>query len=192
MGVDEEVNIAHAVAQFRIRKGVVDVAILIGLDRGKRTNGLAQYGQLLDQNAGLPCLGGEGGAFDSHHVAAVEQLLEDGVVEGFVLAWTQLIPVQVNLHAPAGILKLGKRGFSHDAAGENAACKADFAVIGKVRSQCCSMGVHGVCRGRVWVNSQLTELLEALQSDAFLFRSDHVGLIHSEIRLSRDVIPEVN
>ena len=54
------------------------------------------------------------------------------------------------------------------------------------------MRVHGVGRGRVGVNSQLTELLEAVQSNAFLFRSDHVGLIHSEIRLSRGLFREVN
>ena len=97
-GIDHEVDIPHPVAELRIGEGVVHLAVFIGLDRGQRADGLAQHSEFLDQHTRLTGLGGERGPLHADDVAAVEELLEDGVVHRLVLAGAKLIAVEVNLN----------------------------------------------------------------------------------------------
>ena len=53
-----------------------------------------------------------------------KEFFKEGIVEGLVLARTEVIPVQVDLYASGGILQLGKGSLSHDPAAHDPACQA--------------------------------------------------------------------
>ena len=173
MGVHQQVHVPHAVTQLGVSEGVVHIALLIGLDGRQRTNRLAQNGELLHEHTRFTGLRGERRALDPHNITAVQQLLEHRVVGGLVLARTEFIAVEVDLDFAGGVLQLGKGGLAHDAAGKDAAGKADLDVLFEVRCQGSGVRVHGIGRRRVGVNAELAELLKAVQADAFLFGSDH-------------------
>ena len=113
-------------------------------------------------------------------LAAVEQLLEDGVIHRLVLVGTELVAIEVNLDLAGRVLQLGKRGLAHDAAGEDAAGEANLAVGFEGGGQRACVGVHGVGCGRIRVDAQLAQLSQALKADAFLFGSDHGESVAAE------------
>ena len=194
LGVDHQVDVAHPVAELRVGERIVHLPVLVGLHGGQRANGLAQHGELLDEHARLAGLRGEGGALHPDDVTAVEQLLEDGVVHRLVLPRAELVAVEVNLNLARSVLQLGERRLAHDAAGQNAARQAHFAVRGEVGAQRSGMRVHRIGGRWIGVDAQGAKLGEALKSDAFLFGSDHGETVDGrlgEIRPLPAVLPAV-
>ena len=85
--IDHQVNIALAVTQFGIFKGIIDNAILL-LHHGQRLQRLAQQFEGLCMDADLARLGAEHVTLNAHKVTHVEQLLEHRVIQFLVLAGT--------------------------------------------------------------------------------------------------------
>ena len=105
--VDYKVHIALAVTHFRIGESIVHHAVHF-LHYRKHAEALAQEGELLHVDAELTCLGDEGVALDSHHVADIEQALPDGIVHSLVLAGADFVALDVDLYAAGLVLQLGK------------------------------------------------------------------------------------
>ena len=50
-------------------------------------------------NGNLTCLSRESETLDTHDVTDVEKFLENGVVHGFVLTWTNLVTLNIYLNS---------------------------------------------------------------------------------------------
>ena len=98
--VDHEVYVALAIAELRVVKRVVDIALGVGLDDGERTEALAQYGERAGMYGNLARLGAEHIALYTDEVAQIKAFLENGVVELFVFARADGIALCVDLYAP--------------------------------------------------------------------------------------------
>ena len=114
------VHVPHAVAELGVGECVVDLALLL-LDYREHPQGLGEDGQALGVYGELAGLGDEGVALDAHEVADVEELLEDGVVHGLVLAGADLVALDIDLNPAFGVLQLDERGGAHDAAAHHPA-----------------------------------------------------------------------
>ena len=172
MGVDDEVDVALAVAQLGVAEGVVDHAVLL-LDDGQGAQALAEHGEALHMDGGLTHLGNKHIARYADNVADVEQALEDGIVEGLVLPGAYLVALDVELDATRVVLQLDKGGGAHDAAAHDAAGEADVleerVVLGVALKDVGGGGVDLVEGGGIGVDAEGFELGERISSDLFLF-----------------------
>ena len=129
--VDNEVNIALAVAELRIFEGVVCLAVF-HLDDWKWAQRLAEHLDVLGVNGDFAHLCAEHKSLDADNVADVEQFLEENVVGVLVFSRTKVVAADVNLDTAFGVLQFHKRGFAHDAAAHDAAGNSHFAWLGVV------------------------------------------------------------
>ena len=127
--IDDQVDIAHAVAQLRIVETVVDCAVSVGLDYRKHAQALAENGESLGVDGELAGLGDESITGNADYVTYVQQFLENGVVHGFVLVRADLVSLDIDLDAAFGVLKLHERSCTHDAAAHDAACYHNVVEI---------------------------------------------------------------
>ncbi len=173
LGVNHQVYITLAVAEFRVGEAVVDGTVGIGLDDGEHPQRLGQHAQRAGMHRQLAGLGDEGEAGDADDVADIQQFLEDGVVERLVLSGADVVPLDIDLDAAGVVLQFDERGGAHDAAAHDAAREADvlevvlFRIVagGDLRRG----GADRVERGRIGVDAEFTELGEGLATPSFLF-----------------------
>ena len=151
----------------------MDGTVGIGLDDGEDAEGFGQDSEFLRVDGQLARLGDEGEALDTHDVADVQQFLEYGVVQGFVLAGADLVPLDIDLDASRVVLQFHEGSRAHDAAGHDAAGDADVgevALLGlEARRDLRRGGVDGVERGRIWIDAQFAEFREGFPASALLF-----------------------
>ena len=98
--VNNEVDIALAIAQLGVVEGVVGHTVL-NLHDGQWLETLAQHLERLGMDADFASLSAEHKALDTHKVANVEQLLENSVIEVLVLIGAQVVTADVDLDATA-------------------------------------------------------------------------------------------
>ena len=101
--VNHQVNIALAIAKFWIVEFVISHTILILHDR-QRFEGFRQQGEFLAVYADLASLCTKHKAFDANEVANVHQLLEDYIIEVFILIGADVIASDIYLNTPFRIL----------------------------------------------------------------------------------------
>ena len=110
-GVHEEVDVALAIAEFRVGEAVELV--------GQGEHGLGEEGEPGDVDGELAGAGAKEVADDADVVAEVEELVQgEGVFADVVLA-------DVDLHALAALLELGEARLALDADGHDAPGDAD-------------------------------------------------------------------
>ena len=203
--VHHEVHVALAVAQFRVVELVVGHAVLI-LHDGQRLQRLRQQREFLGMHADFARLGAEHVALHADEVADVEQALEHHVVHILVLVGTQLVARHVDLDAAAGVLHLGKRGLTHDAAAHHAAgdahlrqllgCQGLLALghvnlplaVLDVLSDFGTKSIRRILCGRVGVDAHLAQFLKTLSANNLLFaqfKYVHKNIISTYKRLQR-------
>ena len=208
--VDNEIDVTLAVAKLGVVEGVIDVTIGICLDDRQRLEALGEYCQLLRMDANLARLCAEHIALDADEVAQVEELLEDGVVEGGVLAICESVTSDVDLDASFRVLQFCKSCFAHDALRHDAAGYADVsAVLGcrsladvisflvladdgqvnKVFLYLRAESVCGVLCSGIRVDAQVAQLLQVISADNLLFAQfkyvQCVHLLHYNLLFAR-------
>ncbi len=155
--VHDEIHVPLAVAELRIGERVIDNAVNLLYDR-ENPQGLAQDCQFLGVNAELACLGDEGESLDADDVTDVKQLLPDCVVHRLVLARADLVSLDVDLDPTRGILDFAERCRTHDSAGHQTACYADFLEVALLRIKTCLDLLGGrvdrIKRRRIRVDAQ--------------------------------------
>ena len=171
--IDNEVDIALAVAQLGVAEGVVDHAVLLFHDRqGAQT--LAEHLEALHMDGSLTHLGDKHIARHADDVANVEQTLENGIVEGLVLVGAYLVALDIELDTAKGVLQLDKRGGSHDAAAHDAAGNAHIleqrVVLGKLLKDFTTLAVHLIEGGGIRIDSELLELGKRISANLLLLR----------------------
>ncbi len=172
LGVDDEVDVALAVALLGVAEGVVDHAVLL-LDDGQGAEALAEDGEGLGVDGDLAHLGDKDIAGDADDVANVKQALEDGVVERLVVAGAYLVALDVELNAAGVVLELDEAGGAHDAAAHDAAGEADTleerVVLREALQDVGSFDVDLVEVGGIGVDAECLEFGEGIAADLFLF-----------------------
>ena len=125
LGVDDEVDIALAVALFGVGESVVDFAVLL-FGEGQRAQALAQERQRLDVKRHLAHLGAEHKALNANEITAVNERLKHlakKVREGLC---GQIVLGAIQLDAPRAVLELDEGRLTHQTALHEAAGKAHF------------------------------------------------------------------
>lgn len=169
--IDNEVDIAAAVAQLGVIESVVGDAVFY-LDDRQRTQRLAQDCQGGCVNRDLARLCAEHEAFHTDKVADVEQLLEHDVIKVFVFAGAQLVAVYIDLNTACGVLKFHERGLSHYAAAHYSARYRHLAARSVVRERTdyfVGVARHGIFGGRVGVDAHIAQLLQRIAANNLLF-----------------------
>ncbi len=118
---------------------------------------------------------------DADEVTKVEQLLKQGIVEGFVFARGNVITTNVYLDPAGAVLNTRKRSLAHNAASHQAAGNGDFLVIGrhvflvKLRLFVDFVGqvADGKSGGGKGLNAQFADLGQVISADEFLFAAFH-------------------
>ena len=146
-----------AVAQLGVGESVVHVAFLVGFHGGKGSDGLAQHREGGHLHRGLADLCLEGFSFDADEVAAVEELFEDVVVHGLVLARAQFVAVQVDLQRAFVVLQFRERGLAHDSSGHEAASEFDLHAFLEMFLEGRTVMRHRKSRGGIGVDASCTE-----------------------------------
>ena len=119
--IDDQVDVALAVALFRIAEGIVYFAVFL-LDYGQRAQRFAQQRKSLAMNGQFTGLGDEDETFDPDDIADVEQFLEHLVVEGrFGIASAHFVTFDVDLDFAGMVLQFEERCAAHDPAAHDAA-----------------------------------------------------------------------
>lgn len=110
--------------------------------------------------------GAEHEALDAYEVADVEQLLEDFVVQGLVVAGAEVVAADVYLDAAAAVLQLHEGGLAHDAAAHDAPGHAHAARrlvlalgIAEVGLDLVAVARHGILGGGVGLYALAPESL---------------------------------
>ncbi len=172
-GIDDEVHIALAVAEFGVGEGIVNIAFFIAFDDGEGAQSFAEEFELIDMYGGFSGFGFKNPAFYADDVAEVEQFFEEGVVEGFVFARADFIAVDVELDAAGFVLQYGEGGLAHDASCHEPAGEADFLKVVFFRivllENFFGMGVYIPAFGRVGVDAELNDFLQVFPAHDFLF-----------------------
>ena len=122
----------------------------------------------------LARVGDEGEALDADKVAYVEQLLEDGVVEGGVTLGADVVAADIYLYPARVVLQLEERGAAHDAAAHDAAGDAYVGKVGGVvgrESLCdlCGRGRDVKHGGGIGLDAQFAERGQRAAAQLFLF-----------------------
>ncbi len=175
--VHDEVDIAHPVAKFRIREGVMNLSVRLLHDR-KNAERLAQEGEFLGVDGELARLGDEGETLDSDYVADVEEFLEDGVVHCFVLARADIVTLNVYLDPAFGVLKFEERRRAHNAPGHHPSryanvLKITFLRIVSFGDALCGR-VDRIEWRRIWFDSQFSEFPKRFSAKLFLLASFYI------------------
>ena len=171
--LDDQIDVALAVAQLGIAERVVHFAVLL-LDDRQRPQRLAQQLQLLAVDRQLAGFGDERESAHADDVAYVEQLLEDLVVERRfgIPTPAHFVALDVDLYLARMVLQLEKRRAAHDTAREDAPRDryvGEVLLFGPVlRGDLRGRGGHLVPGGRIGVDSQLAQLRERVAADLFL------------------------
>ena len=170
--IDDQVEVALAVADLRVGEGVERPAVLL-LDHGQRADRLRQHGEAAAVHRQLARVGTEGESLDAHEVADVEQFLEHGVVERRIALGADVVAADVDLDAARVVLQFEERGAAHDAARHDAARDAHLSVVllrlVVVFGDFACRGRHLVARGGVGLDAQVAQRLERLPAQLFLF-----------------------
>ena len=172
-GIDQEVDVALAVAQFRIVESVVGHAVLL-LHHGQRPEAFREEYQLPGVNGDFACLSAEHIAFHADEVAQVEQFFEERVIERFVLSGADVIAGDVHLDAPFGIHQFGEAGFAHHASSHQSAGNAHLApgcvlVVGELCFDVIAPGVDGIGCCGIRFDAHFAQFLQGIASLYFLF-----------------------
>ena len=170
--IDDQVEVALAVADLGVGEGVERLAVLL-LDDGQRTDRLREHGEALAVYRQLAAVGAEGEAFDADEVADVEQFLEDRVVERRIPFGADVVAADVDLDAARVVLQFEERGAAHDAARHDAAgdahlLKVLFLVVVLV-GDFTRRGRYLVTGGGVGLDAQVAQRLKRLSAQLFLF-----------------------
>ena len=171
--IDDQVEVALAVADFGVGEGVERLAVLL-LDHRQRPHRLRQHGELPAVDRQFARVGAEGEALDTHEVADVEQFLENGVVERRIAFGADVVAADVDLDAARVVLQLEERRAAHDAARHDAARDADVAESGLVGivvvvGYPACRGRHFIAGGGIGLDAQLAQSRERLPPELFLF-----------------------
>ncbi len=167
LGIDDEVHVSLAVAEFRVGDRIEHLTVHL-LHYRKHFQRFAQQGEFLGVHAELACLGDEGEALDPHYVADVEELLPDGVVHRLVLEGADFIALDVYLYPAGAVLQLPEGGCAHYPAAHKPARYAHFlevALVGVIfRGNLRGGGIDGVFCCRIRLYAQFPELRERLSA----------------------------
>ncbi len=128
-GVDEEVYVALAVAEF----GVFEAVVLVGQGQhglGEEGEGSVACGGGADVDGELAGAGAEEVAADADVVAEVEELVEGEGVFTLLGGAAYVVLADVDLEALAALLELREAGFALGADGHDAAGDGDFDAGG--------------------------------------------------------------
>ena len=170
--VDDQVEVALAVADLGVGEGVEGLAVLL-LDDGQRADRLREHGERLAVYGEFAGVGAEGKPFHADEVADVEQLLEDRVVERRVPFGADVVAADVDLDASRVVLQLEERGAAHDAARHDAARDADLLEVLRVvvvtLGDFARRGRYVVACGGVGFDAQVAQGVERLSAKLFLF-----------------------
>ena len=161
--IDDQVEVALAVADFGVGEGVERLAVLL-LDDGQRADRLRQNRKVFAVDRQLARIGAEGEAFDADDVADVEQLLEDRIVERRISFGADVVAADVDLDAARVVLQLEERGAAHDTARHDTARDADilkvFLLVVVAFGDFTRGGRHLVAGGGVGVDAQIAQCLK--------------------------------
>ncbi len=170
--VDDEVDIAAAVAQLGIVEGIVGDAVLDFHD-GERAERLAENHEVGCVDRDFAGLCAEHVSLDAYDVANVEQFLEHNVVEILVFSGAKLVAVKVNLDTSGGVLELHECRFTHDAACHDASGHYNLSgsglVVGEVGFYFIGVCVDRPHCGRIWVYAASAHLIEGVTAHDLLF-----------------------
>ena len=171
-GMDRQIDVTLAVADFGIGEGVERLAVLL-LDHGQRADRLREHRELAAVHRQLARIGMEREAFDADEVADVEQFLEHRVIQRGIAFGADVVAADVDLNAARMVLQFEERSAAHDAARHDAACDADVPVVAlglvEVFGDLPRRGRHFVTGGGVGVDAQLAQGCERLSPELFLF-----------------------
>ena len=121
----------------------------------------------------LASLCAEDEALDADEVAEVDEALEEGVVEVFILARADIVAGYIDLDAALGVFELGKGGLAHDTLAHEASGDAYLARLGLVITEKSldvgAEGIGGKLCGRVGVDAEGADLVETVAPVDFLF-----------------------
>ena len=155
--VDDEVDIALAVAQLGVVEGVVYDTVFL-FDNWEWFEALGENREALRMDRDFACLGAEHETLDADEVAEVEEFLEYHVIEVGIVGWAYLVAGYVDLDASFGILELDERGLAHDAAAHHTTGYAHVAlrrVVGEGVEYVGRESVGRVFGGRVGVDTHV-------------------------------------
>ena len=169
--VDDEVDIALAIAQLWVIELVVSHAVLVLHDR-EWLEALGEQAQLLGVNRDLAGLCAEDETLDADEVTDVEQFFEYRIVKVLVLVGTDFVAGDIDLYSSLRILQLGEACLAHHASAHHTACDHYLAWLVLVFEL--SLDVCAECIGWklccwVWVDAHLSQCLKTLSANYFLF-----------------------
>ena len=178
--VYNQIDITLAIAQFGVVERVKYITLCICLYDGQRFQALAQYGHFRHMHTDFACLCAEDIALHTNKVAQVKALLENYIIEVFILVGTNAVALYVHLNPAFRILQFGKSSFAHNAFAHDASCNAhhrtivgcgrftdivallvlaDDGQINKVLDDVRTPCVYGIFSSRVGVDAHLLQLL---------------------------------
>ena len=160
--IDNQVNIATAIAQFGIFESVKHFAILF-FWTGKWLQTLCQKGQFAHVHRDFPCFGAEDETFHTDEVAQIEEFLHQRVVEGLVFFGADVIACDIHLDASTRIEKFEEGSLTHHATAHHATCDANltgFVFIAEVFDDFIAKSVGGIFCCGIRVNAKGTNLIE--------------------------------
>ena len=170
--IDHEVDVATAIAQFRIGECVEHFTVLL-LRHGERFEALGEEGDFAGVNRDFACFCAEHVAFDTDKIAKVEQFLHERVVRRLVLFGANLIAADVDLDASTRVEQFEESGFAHHAASHHATGHAHlarrFLLIVEVGEDVVAESVGGIFGGRIGVDAQGADFVEGVAACNFLF-----------------------
>ena len=170
--VDDQVDVAHAVAELGIGEGVINCAFLL-LDDRQYAERLAEHSQLRGVDRQGAGLGDEGETLDADDVADIEEFLEDGVVQGLVFAGTDFVAFDIDLDAAAVVLQFDEGRRTHDAPAHHTAGDPDIFEVAFLRIKTL-LDVPGRCIDRefgcgIGLDAQFVKFLQRCAAAKFLF-----------------------
>ena len=168
--IDDEVDIALAVAKLGIVEAVVDHSVLF-LDYGQGLEAFGEQHEFLGMDGYFSRLCAEDESLHADEVSQVEQFLEHRIIERLVLARTNVVAGDVDLNAALGVEQLGKAGLAHHAAAHHAAGYADLAgrdVVGKRCLDVLGISVDGIFCCGIGIDAHPAEFFEGSPAIDFL------------------------
>ena len=169
--VHHQVNVALAVAEFRVFECVVGYTVLHLYDR-QRTQRLAEHLDALGMYGDFAHLGSEHKTFDAHKVADIEQFFEEHIVEVLVFIRAKVVTTNVNLDSAFCILKFHERSLSHDASAHDTSRDAHITHLGvvlKVFFDFFGVAGYNEFGSRIRLDSHFTQLGKTVTTNNLLF-----------------------
>ncbi len=181
VGVHRQIDVAHAVALFRISEGVENVAFSVAFDDGKRAQAFGQQLEFPHMHRYFPGFGFKSKPPYPDEIAQVEQFFYHGIPHCAVFAGADLFAAQVQLDAAAAVLQVHKHGLAGFAGGHDPARQGHIlivqAVFGTVFQHFFLVmghdiggeGRHVEHFSRVGVDAEFAQFLQRFAAEQFLF-----------------------